>query len=410
MSDLDDNLSDKYSDNEIPVDPAKDPPKKVLDPSLNPDENNSLDSGKGSNCEEENDEDKKRKEVRQEFTIEFEKKIAKFIPPKIKFLGDLRKRKVITTKQLEEEYTSGLTIFKNFFLYRATNYFKVLNKNLKLVFSVKLVDDKNEIFNINNINDETLVIVATDKIRIINLNVEKEDAISYEVIQEIKETEFYCISGKLNNGYLLLAGGDRKYYFYELEKKGEKFGKDNKYKLIGNIEKVHNVYDDDFPYFIDLNNGRILSWLNDDHNIKIIEYFPNQKILMSKNGFQLHDAGLICDKYIILMGLHYPQYDSWLMDTETYQIVKHWITPQNDSFVNCFSENVFFYSSTFRIACDELIIKDGDFVRNNLYECYYKEDKKESWEERFDVTTILDEYTFITNNYNNKIMIFHCSK
>ena len=173
---------------------------------------------------------------------------------------------------------------------------------------------------------------------------------------------------------------------------------------------MHNVYDDDFPDLIDLNNGRILSWLNDDRNIKIIEYFPNKKILMSKNGFQLHDAGLICDKYIILMGLHYPQYDSWLMDTETYQIVKHWITPQNDSFSNCFSENVFFYSSNYRIACDELIIKDGEFIRNNLYECYYREDKKESRKERFGVSTILDEYTFITNTYKDKIMIFTCSK
>jgi hypothetical protein len=86
-------------------------------------------------------------------------------------------------------------------------------------------------------------------------------------------------------------------------------------------------YDDDFPDFIDFNNGGILSWLNDDHNIKIIEYFPEQKITLSKNGYQLHNAGLICDKYAILMGLHYPEYDSWLMDTESLEIVKHWVTP-----------------------------------------------------------------------------------
>ena len=42
------------------------------------------------------------------------------------------------------------------------------------------------------------------------------------------------------------------------KRKEKNFGKDNKYKLIGNIEKVHNVYDDDIPDFIDLNNGRIL--------------------------------------------------------------------------------------------------------------------------------------------------------
>ena len=75
--------------------------------------------------------------------------------------------------------------------------------------------------------------------------------------------------------------------FYDLDKNNQNFGKDNSYKLIENVEKVHNVYDDDFPDFIDFNNGRILSWLNDDHNIKIIEYFPEQKIILSKNGIML---------------------------------------------------------------------------------------------------------------------------
>ena len=118
MSDLDDDLSDeKYSDDEKAfADPAKDPVNNVLDPGLNRDLNCSLgsDSGKGCGSEEE-EKDKKRNEVKQEFTIEFEKKIAKFIPPKIKFVGDLRKRKVITTKQLEEKYTFALTIYKNYF-------------------------------------------------------------------------------------------------------------------------------------------------------------------------------------------------------------------------------------------------------------------------------------------------------
>ena len=164
------------------------------------------------------------------------------------------------------------------------------------------------------------------------------------------------------------------------------------------------------PDCIDLNNGRIFSWVNDVHNIKIIEYFPEQKIIMSKNGFQLHNAGLICDKYIILMGLQYPQYDSWVMDTETLEIVKHWITPQNDSFIQCFKENIFFYSSTSRIACDEFIAKDGEFIRKNLYEVYYSEDKKENMDERFSVHNLIDEYTFIAKTWSDKIMIFKCGK
>ena len=418
MSDSD-SYKDSLSDDKA-VDPTKEgTKKKEIDPAKNPDEQNSFSgssdkdnnkSDKGSDDGEEEEEDKKRNEVRKEFTLEFEKKLAKYIPPKIVFEGDLRKRTLVCTKYCEDKYSSGITIFKNYFLYSATDTLRVLNKNLKIVYSSKIVDNGNEIFGLEPINDESIIIVASDKVRIINLNVEKEEQISHEIIQEIEETKLYCNSKILNNGYLLLAGGDRAYYFYDLEKKGQKFGKDNKYKLIGKVTDVHNVYDDDFPDCIDLNNGRILSWLNDDHNIKIIEYFPEQKIIMSKNGFQLHDAGLISDKYIILMGLHYPQYDSWVMDTETLEIVKHWITPQNDSFVECFKENIFFYSSTSRIACDEFIVKDGEFIRKNLYEVYYSEDKKENMDERWSINNLIDECTFITKTWAEKIMIFKCSK
>ena len=412
-------LNDSFSDDPA-TNPAKAPKKKEIDPAKNPDEQDSLSessdkdksfSGKKSDSGEENEEDKKRNEVRVEFTIEFEKKLAKYIPQKIQFEGDLRKKTLITTKVLDDKYSSDLLLFQNYIIYTSSGQLKILNKNLKLVFSAKIIEeDKHEIFGLKTINDETLSLVASDKARIIHLNVEKEDAISYEIIQEMTLTDFYCISEVLNNGYLLLAGGDRKYHFYDLEKPGQKITKENQYKLIGSVEKVHNVYDDDFPDVIDLNNGRIFSWLNDDGNIKVIEYYPNQKIIMSKNGITLHDAGLISDKYIMLMGLLYPEYDSWLMDTETLQIVKHWVTPQNDSFEISFKENQFFYSSTSRIALDEFIVKDGEFIRKNIYECYYNKEKKESYEERFSNRHVLDEYTFITKSWEGKVMIYKCSK
>ena len=395
---------DSFSDDPA-TNPAKAPKKKEIDPAKNPDEQDSLSessdkdksfSGKKSDSGEENEEDKKRNEVRVEFTIEFEKKLAKYIPQKIQFEGDLRKKTLITTKVLDDKYSSDLLLFQNYIIYTSSGQLKILNKNLKLVFSAKIIEeDKHEIFGLKTLNDETISLVASDKARIIHLNVEKEDAISYEIIQEMTLTDFYCISEVLNNGYLLLAGGDRKYHFYDLEKPGQKITKENQYKLIGSVEKVHNVYDDDFPDVIDLNNGRIFSWLNDDGNIKVIEYYPNQKIIMSKNGITLHDAGLISDKYIMLMGLLYPEYDSWLMDTETLQIVKHWVTPQNDSFVISFKENQFFYSSTSRIALDEFIVN---------------KEKKESYEERFSNRHILDEYTFITKSWEGKVMIYKCSK
>ena len=387
-----------------------DDPAKNQDNSLSDSYEDNKSDKKGSCSDEEDEEDKKRNEVRQEFTLGFEKKIAKYIPHKIKFEGDIRKKTIVAQIQLQEKYSSGIHLFKNYFLYYAEGALKILNKNLKLIFSQKIIQDDNEIFGLTVINDDTIVMAASDKVRIINLNEKQTDQFILEIMQEVKETDFCCEAELLHNGYLVLVGGDRKYSFYELEKNKEKITKDNNYKLVGSVEKVHNVYDDDYPDFIDFNNGRMLSWLNDDHNIKIIEYSPEQKIILSKNGYQLHNAGLICDKYAILMGLSYPQYDSWLMDTESLEIVKHWVTPQNDSFSISISENTFFYSSNRRIGYDEFIVNDGEFIRKNIYECYYSEDKKENWDERYNVRNVLDENTFIAKTWNNKVTIFKCSK
>ena len=62
-------------------------------------------------------------------------------------------------------------------------------------------------------------------------------------------------------------------------KKKEKVSKNNKFQLQFSIDLVHNVYDDDAPGIVDLNNGRIFSWLNDDKNIKVIEYSPSHKVI-----------------------------------------------------------------------------------------------------------------------------------
>lgn len=142
---------------------------------------------------------------------------------------------------MDDKYASNLKMFKNYFIYYTSNALKILNKDLKLVFSVKIIQDENELFGIIIINDESIGLVYSDKVRLMHLKEEKTDQFTYEIIQEMKETEFYCLGNILNNGYLLLAGGDRKYRFYDLEKNDQKFGKNNIYKLIGNIEKVHNV-------------------------------------------------------------------------------------------------------------------------------------------------------------------------
>ena len=367
--------------------------------------------------EEEKDEgndDKKRNQVRKEFELKFEKKIAKYIPPKILFKGDVSKRSLLTKKVFAAEYgASNLILFKKYIVLTEESVLYFYNKIFKPIFSKNFLEDaekKHEILSLNAIDNQTIVIAATDKVRIVNFYEKKPSQITYEIIQEIKGTLFYAVNEKLSNGYLLLGGMDRKYAFYELKNKNSKVSSNNKYKLVSKIELVHNVYDDDSPGVEDLNNGRLFSWLNDDDNIKVIEYFPKQRIIKSMNGYGLHDAGLICDKYLLLMGLTYPIYKSWLMDTETLDIVKEWITPQNDSFNCSIGLNKFIYSSTSRIACDEFIVKNGEFIRKNLYEAYFREDKSEDWRNRFGVYLVLDENTFVGIDFNGIIQIFYCDK
>ena len=353
--------------------------------------------------------DIKRNEVRKEFTLEFEKKIAKYIPPKIAFKGNIVKRKIIRELNFGDIFISNLTLFKTYILLTVDSILHFYDETLKLIFDHKFVEPGKEVLSLNNYNDETLIMGADDKVLVINIY-DKNNQITYEIIQEFKETVFYCLNEKLHNGYLLIGGMDRKYGFYDKIKKKEKISKDNKFQLIFKIHKVHNVYDDDCPGIVDLNNGRLFSWLNDDKNIKVIEYASHKpRIIKSKNRYGLHNAGLLCDKYILLMGLKYPKYYSWLMDTETLDIVYTWNTPQNDSFMCTLSENKFLYGSETRVACDELIIKDGKFSRKNLYESDYKENISDyDWKESYGIRDFLNENTFVSFNMGGSFMIFQC--
>ena len=372
-------------------------------------------SDKGSNSEENKDEeDSRRNEVRKEFTLNFEKKIAKLIPPKLQFKGNISKRKLIK-EQVFEGFVSNLNIFRNYILLTVASELRFYKKDvtLTLVFSLeKFVKQDEEIFSLNLINDETIVIATTDRVRVYNFYEKEPSKITSELIQEITGTELYGVNEKLNNGLLLIGGYDRKYGFYELPNNNERVSKDNKYQLSFSIDKVHNVYDDDAPGIVDLNNGRLFSWLNDDNNIKVIQYYPPSKvgIIKSQNKIGLHNAGLISDKYLILMGLLYPTYYSWLMDTETLEIVKKWKTPQNDSFNCLLCENKFLYSSTYRIGCDEFYIENGEFKRKTIYETYFKEDKSEDFDGSFGVSTFLDETTFIALDFDGKLMFFSCEQ
>ena len=104
---------------------------------------------------------------------------------------------------------------------------------------------------------------------------------TYEIIQEICDTELYYAGIILSNGLLLADIEDVKYSFYQLEKynTNKKLNKNNLYKKIGEVNHVHKVLIEDLPTIIDLNNGFILSYTHCQSNIVIVQYDEEIKLI-----------------------------------------------------------------------------------------------------------------------------------
>ena len=368
------------------------------------------DSEKFPKSENEEDEEGGALEVVKEFTLDFEKKLAKYIPPKIEFKSDLNKLTVVTTIDFNDEFISRPKLFFGYLILNVKKGINFYDKTYNLIYNKNFVgnNEEDEILGIKILDEETLIISATDKVSITRFYEKEPKKITCEIIQEISDTQFYFLNEILSNNLLLLSGLHKKYVFYQLEyyAQDQKFGPNNKFKKIGEIDKVHNVYDDDCPGIIDLNNGRLFSWMNDDSNIKIIEYSPDFKIIKSKNGYQLHNAGLINDKYICLMGLKYPKFYTWLMDTESLEIVKTIETPENDSFIGSICENKFFCGSDISFKIDTINFENGEFVRKTISKRNFSKNGEENWKESFMGALVIDEKTFVTTNLSGRLLVF----
>ena len=338
-------------------------------------------------------------------------KYAKFIPPKIEFKGDLTKMQVKNKIDLGDQYLSRLIIFKGYIILNFENGIAFYEKETyKKIFQENFSTD--DISSIKIIDDDTILLTAIDKTRIIRFKEEEPKKITYQIIQEITDTDFYYIGEILSNGLLLLAGGDKKYVFYQLENyvADRRVSEINLFKKIGEIENVHNVYNDDVARVIDLNSGYLFSMMNDDKNIKIIQYEGEFKIIKSIDGYQLHDACLISDKYIVLKGLRLPQYYTWLFDVEKLEVVKEWETPENDGLVYCISENKFFTSSTLSFGISVIEKKNEDFEMKEIYRIKYEGVKDEyDFEKQFISILILNEKSFIGCTYKSFLVVIECN-
>ena len=322
-------------------------------------------------------------------------KYAKYIPPNIEFKGDITKMKIVTKIKLGYAFTSRPMIFKGYLVIQIDKGLSFYNQNTyKLIYTVNFAEGEEEILGLTKLDDDTLIITNENSAKIVRFFENEPKKITYEVIQEIKDTEYYYLAEILSNGLLLLGGIDKKYVFYQLEhyEANRQANKDNLYKKIGEIENVHNVYDDDAPRIKDLNNGYLFSMMNDDNNIKLIQYEGDFKIITSLDGYTLHDAALISDRYLVLKGLTYPKFYTWLFDLEQLKVVKTWQTPNNDRFVEVISENKFLTGDedTKRFALQEIKEENGDFILKDIYVTDFQGFEGFYWK------IFLDEKSFLT--------------
>ena len=357
--------------------------------------------GNSQNAITMNSDKKQLDENENEDKLIFEKKLAQFIPPKVKFKGNFSQRSLIIKRDFSPRYISNLTLFQNNILITIDSELQIYNKILKLIFSNKFGKNKDDILSLNPINNETISIACLYEVYIVNFY-QRNNTITYEIIQNIRDSNLYEVNKSLNNGYLILGGSDKKYSFYTKEKNNEQINANNKYVMVNQISIGHYLDYEYYPVVIDLNNGRILSNSSYDSNIKIIEYYPKQRIIKSIDDYMLFNARLISGKYVLLMGLDYPKYYSWLMDTETFEFVKKWETPDDDLIECVLSENLFLYSSSVRLAIDELNIEDGEFIRKTKYKFNLEKNEK------FETITFLNRNTFIAINSKTQLRIYYC--
>ena len=357
--------------------------------------------GNSQNAITMNSDKKQLDENENEDKLIFEKKLAQFIPPKVKFKGNFSQRSLIIKRDFSPRYISNLTLFQNNILITIDSELQIYNKILKLIFSNKFGKNKDDILSLNPINNETISIACLYEVYIVNFY-QRNNTITYEIIQKINDSNLYEVNKSLNNGYLILGGSDKKYSFYTKEKNNEQINANNKYIMVNQISIGHYLDYEYYPVVIDLNNGRILSNSSYDSNIKIIEYYPKQRIIKSIDDYMLFNASLISGKYVLLMGLDYPKYYSWLMDTETFEFLKKWETPDDDLIECVLGENLFLYSSSVRLAIDELNIEDGEFIRKTKYKFNLEKNEK------FETITFLNRNTFIAINSKTQLRIYYC--
>ena len=146
-------------------------------------------------------------------------KYAKYIPPNIEFKGDITKMKIVTKIKLGYAFTSRPMIFKGYLVIQIDKGLSFYNQNTyKLIYTVNFAEGEEEILGLTKLDDDTLIITNENSAKIVRFFENEPKKITYEVIQEIKDTEYYYhhSSWKKDIHYLnLLYVGHHHHKHYE---------------------------------------------------------------------------------------------------------------------------------------------------------------------------------------------------
>ena len=220
--------------------------------------------------------------------------------PPIIFKGNINS---LTEKKIifcEPDFVHNLLIFQNHLLTSLSNKVTLFEmKRYEKVFDNKLSEE--EIVSIIKIDENNIALVLFHGCKIINLYYSSAKKFNYNIIQNIVYDEGFYNGLLLSNDNLFFGTYDGNFLFYKLNNYNinKIVSNSNLYEKIYEFNNIQNVSDMQSPGFLDLKNGKLVTWMIDDKIMKIINYESLEIIKIIKD-YPIYDGCLINEKYAIL--------------------------------------------------------------------------------------------------------------
>ena len=317
------------------------------------------------------------------------------------FSFDLNQLKEIKTINCKPDFVHNILIFQSYLITSLSNKITFFNMNTyEKVFEEKIFEE--EIIKIIKINEDTLSLISLNGSLLVKFSQNKfNKKINYDIIQEINYNEGFYNGIYLSNENLVYSSFDKKLIFYRLKKfpLNKIFSKFNIYDKYFIFDNIHNILEKQFPGLIDLKNGKIISWMFDDKNIKIIDY-EEMEIIKNINDYFVQDVCLINNKNVIIKIFEPQNFYSLLFDIEKFEVIKKFNSKENEYGIVFIQENKYISFSHKEIIVYYINESNGEFSQNEI-SC-----RKNNINDNVSDILIWDKNTLIIVENNEKIIIY----